>query len=231
MTPIMFVMLVAFFAAVIAVAWIMRPRPLTLDDNGLEGPALVEENSDADRLLNEVRKLLGEFVLVRSLAQSLSKRVEWLQPAAVIGVIVGLLGLGVGISGLVAASSATHDADQASISAATANASAAKISEERANSAVNLCTDFNRFATNHNHLVDNMENVIRNAATPRPDWTPAQQAAAEKFVSDNIATLETSRVPPRDCSSAVAQAFYNNQQPVDSTTTTTTTTTVPPPSS
>lgn len=73
------------------------------------------------------------------------------------------------------------------------------------------CDNDNRlFITSHNKLVDSVEAAAQVAVSPPPGivLTPEQQAQADKFVRDYIATIEIARVPLRDCTPQGIEAYY-----------------------
>jgi hypothetical protein len=73
------------------------------------------------------------------------------------------------------------------------------------------CRSDNTFITNHNVLVDSVEQAAAVIAAPNPMRTPEQQAGADKFVADYTATVERARVPLRDCSPGAIAAFYKEK--------------------
>lgn len=87
----------------------------------------------------------------------------------------------------------------------------------RTESRAATCASDNTFITNHNKLVDAVERAAKIVSAPNETRTPEQQAAAEKFVADYDATVETSRVTLRDCSPAAIEAFYKTKKPSTST--------------
>lgn len=78
----------------------------------------------------------------------------------------------------------------------------------RTESRAATCRSDNRFITNHNILVDAVEQAAGIVATPNPMRTPEQQAQADAFVKEYAAKVEVARVPLRDCSSEAIASFY-----------------------
>lgn len=82
------------------------------------------------------------------------------------------------------------------------------IVETRTESRAATCRSDNRFITNHNILVDAVEQASALVAQPNPMRTPEQQAAATAFVEEYVAKVEVARVALRDCSPEAIKQFY-----------------------
>lgn len=150
----------------------------------------------------DIAALGSDVGVLVPLVKTLSDRWKWAKIAAAVCLVFGLTGVGFGIKG-------TRDAADARGAAAAAQRSADAIIANRTGSRIVNCKDANTFGGFHNALLDAVEGIIRAVGEPRPERTPEQQAAAEKFVADNIAALEKTRVVIRDCSAEAVNAYYD----------------------
>lgn len=75
----------------------------------------------------------------------------------------------------------------------------------RKESRLATCLSDNTFITNHNGLVDQDEQTLRDAVGPEPS------TAAAQFLATRLAAYETNRVPLRKCDPASIDAFYKRK--------------------
>lgn len=87
-----------------------------------------------------------------------------------------------------------------------------EINDSRRSSRVAACRSYNKdLVTNVNALNDRNQDLLRNAVNNSTERTPAQQAATETFLADELAKYEAIKVPKRDCSPAGLEAFYGSK--------------------
>lgn len=163
-----------------------------------------DPSPDLGRLIATIDSLRADIAGHKAELLVADRRSRWARTAALVGILVGIVGIAVGTGGAIFGVNAQTSADD--------------IARERNDARISGCVQANVTTQRTREALVAGVSVLD---VPNPQRTADQQAALDRFIATYTAHVEAA-LPMRDCSAGGVDAYFA-RPPADPATTSTTT--------
>lgn len=164
-------------------------------------------SEELQELVTAIQTETKEVKGLRSQAEAQSASLDTAKRLTVIAIVTAVIGVLVGVGGLIAGLKAYDAAD-------TAQEAIDQVQTDRAVARVNSCLAENVNIERGNKFNDGIQGIVNAPPLPGQVRTPEQQARLDAI----LASLNSYKIPPRDCTPEGIDKYLSNQQTNTTTT-------------